>query len=415
MSPICTVLLDHYCCGSVEAEWLQPYLDCILLPTMDRLKQQTARWISIFSKKHELEEIDLHVPPIPLQSRNLISLLRADSVCYVSHQWLEEFISYVLFNFAPPPSIRIFNEKLRNDPSLRSQPDVQTWLSLYGQGVDAIETFKSLDIFKLFDKPTKLPEDTGITPRIIQEQFLKIFTAMVEADAPLYARLTDVFLANLLNGTYVTKSWWPTYGKPILSAMIAYVNSLRTRDWERDACRTPAMLPDTFPWRLSLLDYPWPENHNKNDNENKCKTFAGQLITIIDEISGGMYHTKLEQIKAYLALSPTFCSSNREAEKKIGKYTIYYEKQDHLHGELMCNRALTAVYLGDITKTRLSWVTMPEVLRVEVAAHLMDLVEEDKVDVEVKERSRRRVAEWKECENEDVRRIGWKIGKKWEV
>jgi hypothetical protein len=414
-SPVLTLLLEHYGSGSMDTERLQAYVDRIILPTMNRLKQQTARWVALFLRKYGVVETEQHVPPLSGRHTNLIELLDKDGACFLPRVLLEEIVAYVLFNIAPPQTIEALNQKFRADPALRSQADVQAWLSLYGKGIDAIEIITNIDMLALLCKPTKLPSDTGITSLVVQRQFLKLFTAAVSADAPLYPHVTTL-LDPILCGKHLTKPWWPTQGKSLVSAMIAHVESIRTREWERDAKRTPSVLPNIFPWRLMLLDYPWPDKEENHDI--KCQNFATQLGSIVNGITGGIYHIKLAQLKTYLELDPISSTAPRNAEKKVGKYTIYYEKRDRKHDELVRNRVVVALYLGDVNKTRLSWLTLPDVLKVEVAGHLLAIsASDDDDDViigDLKERVKTRLEEWKACENEDVRRLGWELIGKWD-
>ncbi|KAH8719502.1 hypothetical protein GQ44DRAFT_761974 [Phaeosphaeriaceae sp. PMI808] len=412
-TPILDMLKQHFEEGKNNGEQLQVYVNRILLPTLGLLKLQTGRWVSLFLKNHGFSDTEIEIPHVPQRSDNITRLLTKSGVNYLPRTLLEEFITYLTFHINPPESIKAFNKRLRDNPSTRSNSDVQAWLSLYGEAENAITNLTNLNLFSLLEHPTKLVDDIGMTPQVIQEQFLKLFTAIISADAPLYTGITNALLNPTLIRTYLIKPWWENHGKPILSAMIAYTNTLRTLEWERNPKRTPAVLPDTFPWRLYLLDYPWPaKNEKREDRDERCKRFADQLDKLIHEIGGSMYHVKLAQLKDYLALDPVSSGGSPVwSMRKIGRNYIGYRKQDVLHDVLMRNRVVSALYLGDVSKTRLSWITTVEVLKVEVAACLMGLVScEDGarkvVGGEVMGRVRERVEGWKSCENEDVRRFG---------
>ncbi|OAL51602.1 hypothetical protein IQ07DRAFT_630441 [Pyrenochaeta sp. DS3sAY3a] len=419
-SPILAVLVSHFKNGPSDAEQLQPFVDKIILPILESLKQQTSRWVALFLRKHGVDteaQLEKPLPPVPRGPSISQLLLTADieRVRLLPRTVLEEHIAYLAFNIAPSAPIRDLNKKLKDDPALISQPEVQTWLRLYGRGLEAIDNFEHQDIIPLLGIPAKQEEDsaeTALTPRIVQEQFLKLFTAVLWNDTPAYTTLTTHLTDNLLSGTYLTKPWWKPHGRPIVSAMISYVSQIRTRDWERDPQRRPSVLPDPFPWRLLLLDYPWPDAAHSGaaDREKAAQKFAAQIASLLDDVTGSLYHGKLAALLTYLALDPVSSTSDTMVSKRLGSRTLYYEARDAAHETLLENRVLVALYLGDISKTRLSWVTAPEVLRVHVAAELIELGGAfGELDRGLRERVRVLVDSWTASESEEVRRVGWEV------
>ncbi|KAF1848806.1 uncharacterized protein K460DRAFT_353745 [Cucurbitaria berberidis CBS 394.84] len=415
-SPILAALMSHFRNAPNDIKQLQAFVDRIILPTVLRFKQQTNRWIALFLRKYGIENTaqrELKIPLIPRDFSVSLLLLSADNtrVRYLPRTVLEEYVTYITFNIAPSASIRQLNRRLLEDPALKSQNDVKTWLGLYGRGLEVVKHVR------IFELPSKLGIDVlstmhaAITPRLVQEQFLRLFTAVLWNDTPTYTLLEDYLTHRFSKGDYLIQPWWHPHGKAIVKAMVAYVNTIRTSDWERNPKRKPFVLPDTFPWRLLLLDYPWPDRCDKiKDRERKCEAFANQLKSIIDEISGSLCGKSLSQLKSYLSLDPVSSKSVDRAEKKIGRCTIFYGKRDPLHDALIHNRGLTAIYLGSITKTRLSSVTASELLRVEVASYLVEMVEDfDDIDKVLKEKLKQLLDSWKSCENEDVRRMGWTL------
>jgi hypothetical protein len=190
--------------------------------------------------------------------------------------------------------------------------------------------------------------------------------------------------------------------------MIEHVEALRTKAWKEDTNRKPSVLPDTFPWRLRLLDYPFPtKSFTSTSASDACKTFADQLSSIISTgLSTSIYHRKLGHIKRYLELDPVSQPDDLRAHKVIAKKQIRHDKKDHAHEELQTNRLVTATYLGTMAAGN---VGMEDVLKVEFANHLLGLVRDDWSDVakDVKEPVRNCVKGWRECADEEVRRFGW--------
>ena len=160
-----------------------------------------------------------------------------------------------------------------------------------------------------------------------------------------------------------------------------YTETIRTRDWERDPNRQPIVLPETFYLRLWLLKYPQVHISESTDlpfsteQEGACKTFADQLAKTVDQICVKIYHVKFELVK-----------------NTVRAYV------SGMH------RIVVGCYLGDIEKTRLSWLTRPDELRIELAAFLLQgMVVKDEG---AKERVERVLESWKKSESEEVRRLG---------
>ncbi|KAF1938746.1 hypothetical protein EJ02DRAFT_473066 [Clathrospora elynae] len=417
-SPFLSTLINHISNSSCEAYELQPFVDRIIIPTLECLKQQTARWVALFLRKYGVDEAaqkELQIPAVPRDPSvtQLVLSVQDSRLSCLPRTVLEEFVGRITFNIAPPAPIRALNKRLREDSALSSRSEVQVWLRLYGQGIEAVKSLGSFNFISLLKYATDSSDDTRITPRLIQEQFLKLFTVVLWNDKPSYMYVKGFVAREMVSGRNLAEPWWQPHGKSILEAMISHVNSIRTRDWERDSNRTPSVLPDTFPWRLLLLDYPWPELNDKSaDRDAKCKLFARQLTSIIDELIGSrVYHNNLSALETYLTTDVVSFPGDQRVSKRVGKLKMHYVKRNPLRDALMDNRILAAVYLGDITQTRLSWVTGAEELRAEVAGYLVKLVGKDikELNGDMRESLRGLAGFWKGCDNEGVRRLGWEV------
>ncbi|CAN9466219.1 unnamed protein product [Alternaria alternata] len=397
-SPILVALVTYLRSGKIPTTEIQPFVDRIMMPILQTLRDQTARWVALFLRKHGFEDIllgDFNIPSIPRDpsvNRTLLSM-GTERLGHIPRTILEEYVTYMSFRAAIPAPLQAMNERLVADPALRSLPEVEAWMRLYGKSLDVQS--EGTDIVGLLDYVMEDTEDPAITPKSIQEQFLKLFTALLWNDTPAYTKLTRL-CDRLMLGGYLGRTWWKPYGKPILEAMVSYIDTLRTREWGRDPARNPSVLPDTFSWRLRLLDYPWPSlDEEKASREERCKVFASQLVAIADELSSlSIYHKQLDQLSTYIATDASTGSQRAEISN---------------------NRVLTATYVGDISNTRLSWLTAPELLRVEIAAMLVTRVGNQlweantTVDKDIRGRLKAVVETWKACENEGVRRKGWEI------
>ncbi|KAH7398509.1 hypothetical protein BKA66DRAFT_546066 [Pyrenochaeta sp. MPI-SDFR-AT-0127] len=397
-SPILHALLAYIRNEASDATSLQPYVERIILPTIARLTQQTSRWVSLFRVKYGIDEID--IPLLPRQT-NLIPMVlsaKGAKLNLLPRKLLEDFTTHIMFNIAPPPTIRRLNEKFKSDPALRCQPDVSTWLQLYGEGLDIVKHFTLFDMLSLLEQALDASDAEAITPNVIQENFLKVFRLVIANDTPSYHTLSTTLTNRLTMGDCLAKTWWLTHGKTTIEAIIAHVGSLRTREWDCDPHRNPAVLPETFDWRLLLLDYPWPQrSDNDDDRERKCKAFADQLETLLKEMSGSMYHENFFELQVTL-----------------GRYIPNSSMPNSLEYALGDNWVLTAIHLGGLAKSMLSCVTTSDLLRMKLAKTLVDVAGNmDDIEPGLRKRLGALVESWKACENEDIRRIGYSMEEKY--
>ena len=106
----------------------------------------------------------------------------------------------------------------------------------------------------------------------------------------------------------------------------------------------------------------------------KCKDFAEQISVLMNEIAGGTrpYHEEFQLLKNAVLKCPT-----RDC-------------------------ALVACYLGDLSRTRLSWLTAVDLLRVELADALF-WAASTPPENDITIRARETLASWAINENEGVR------------
>jgi hypothetical protein len=402
-SPTGKLFIDYYLDISNDSEYRQTFLNRILLPTITHRQAQIARWNSLFLKKYGVDDTNLEVPVMPPYATRL---LQKDLAPFLPASLLVDVVSYTLFRIAPPASIEAMHTTLKANNETMACPEVFPWFQANAGGADAIMVYRRFDLLAMLETCTG---ENEITPSFVKEKFFEVFKAAILADAPLYERLTGSLLANFLNGNYMMRPWWTKHGKPMLSEMIEYVESLRTKIWEENADRKPSVLPNTFPWRLLLLvpPFPTPSPSSTVNNEEKCKSFAKQLTSTIEtHLATPLYHTKLAQLKTYLDLDPVSQPTNLRAHKIIAKKTIRHDKKDHAHESLQENRLRTATFLGSLEARE---IRIAQVLAVELACHLLGLVRDDwsSVAKDLKERVREMVKIWRGCADEGVRRVGW--------
>jgi hypothetical protein len=379
-------LQDTRYCGS--------YVTRIILPILDTLKHQTMKWISIFLRKHGITEAEIDqfkIPPLPLRMENFEMVLQSCSA-HVPLSLLEEYIAYLQFTVAPPPSISALNKKLRDNVDSHSSMPVRFWLHHFA---DPLVVSASEALISLFKKPDRLQNQ--VTANHIQEQFLKLFTLVLWNSGEDMGSLDEMMnhLWPRSRSNTITKDW-AEHSKPIFEAAIMYVEGLRTKEWQKNPERKPQALPDTFKWRMWLLAY--SAQHSAaldaagtdrlepkgNARDPHCVAFAAQVRKFTDAMAGTLYHAKFDLLKKWLAY----------LNVPGDKYRV-------------------ACTLGDITKTRLSWLTMPDLLRVHLAAYLIG--ENKAEDEEVEQRIVDMGKSWRVCESEEVRKLGYDIAMRLET
>jgi hypothetical protein len=377
-SPMLNALFDFYGQGHTDVEHGEAFMSRIILPILERLKQETAKWTHLFLLKHGIDletQKTFNVPAVPKGLGIWTRFLHFKS-SHLPYSYLEEYVDYTIFNITPPAPIKTLNKKLTEDGVLNSDRSVTYWLSLYSLGTNINPQFP---LASLLSQTSSLSEEAGLSTKKVQESFLKQFTALLWNDAPRYIQLSQLISRNL-EPTKFDEAWLKGQ-KPIVEAIIMYIETIRTRDWERDPNRQPSVLPETFYLRLWILKYPQVHIGESTalplstEQEGACKTFADQLAKIVDQICVKIYHVKFELVKDTV--------------------------RNYVSG---IHRIVVGCYLGDIEKTRLSWLTRPDELRIELAASLLHgMVVKD---TGAKERVDRVLWSWRKSESEEVRRLG---------
>ncbi|KAF2846090.1 hypothetical protein T440DRAFT_247752 [Plenodomus tracheiphilus IPT5] len=424
-SPMLNALLQHIWNDEVTAKHLTHYLNHIILPILTKLKQQTTRWVTIFLRKNGIDkpaQQALNLPLVPWQTdfillRTLVKINDGNKLRALPSSLLESLIAYAIYSIAPPPALIALHKKLRDDPAIYTQPDTQTYLLFYGRGLETARAIIPGGLFGLLGKictveeseaslPVSIPtstsdpsdNDAGITPQLIHTLLLSLFETLVRNDDPTSSSLTTL-LHPILNGTYLASPWWPTHGVPILREMISYIEALRTETWKRDPSRKPIVLPDTFAWRLMLLDFPIPRT---DDGERDRQ--IGLVVKETVRESGGVYHGKLEALKGYVGIEPSTpgVDVNDHAKREVLRQTLHF------------HRGLAAVYLGNIqgeggnSGQDDGMGGLEIILRVEIAAHLLSIAGKvdykgrvSGMDKRVQEKARSMARVWKESDNEE--------------
>ena len=409
-SPILSALMDFYRSSPACHEKFLPFVQRILLPTVNSLMRETAKWTSLFLRKHGAEfsiTKDFLLPKIPRSRWIFQTILSAsgDRLAYVPRDLLVEYVDYLIFNIEFDASLRALDEKLMDDPQLKSSAEVVIWRSLYQEGPRYTSSFR---LMGMVDVRTRLPHAKGITPQIVQEQYIRLFKTLVWNDTPLHKWLLSLVNSSLAPNN-LKQSWWEPYGKPILENMITYIDTMRTAESQNDGERKLPILPDTFPWHLRMIEYPWANYQDSHiDRERKCEHLASNIAAKIDECSGIAGYKRFDQIKSFLSLDVSWIQTGPQAQSY--SWGVYGGNSDPYKEDLKSNRLVTATYLGDITGIQSDSIKMPEMMRIEIASHLLGIAggwkDEEK---ELQQKLAAMMQTWKVSDNEEIRRMGYAL------
>jgi hypothetical protein len=327
--------------------------------------------VHVFLRRHGFDDaaqLELELPRLPFY-RDIWTVLLSRSSAHLPLSVLEDYITYLNFNVAPPAMMGSFIKKLKDDPSLCDTSEVQDFLRRFGVG-DKVILRSDFDFFYVIS----LPGRRSITAKSAHEQYLRLYTTLLwnqTGSLKTLRHVTDI-LWRFGRKSTVHKFWSRQY-KPIVEAIITYVEGIRTKEWQKDPERRPRILPDTLGYRMWLLQYAAqhsPEAESGNC-EAHCENFATRVAEFSDAMVGTVYHSKFQQLKDALE----YVSGN--------------------------DRKRVALYLGNISKTQ-------DLLRLELAAGLLASTWGDPPkDEELDKRVDRMRDSWRKSESDEVRRLGF--------
>ena len=354
------------------------FIQRIVLPVVERSRQESARWVKLFILKHSSADQPIHTPSFPVRPRVLEYVIEECSR-EIPTYILDSYQQFFLTNVAPPAGLVQLSEKVNGDRELSNSNEGQYWLSLYNQGADVSTNV----IISMLTKPRQLSaiQDKDLISHV-QGMVLEQADALLQIADESFRRW-DGFIAALdpplaQYQSDQDRSAWLENGKPILLRILEKIDSLRTREWQRDPHRQPAVLPDTFRLRLWLLDY--PQLYRSSD---ACATFAQQILSVLREVivSGLWRHARLDNIRS--ALSRCWSGHSVRVACWLG-----------------------SVDLEDLTKEQ------ENLLRVELADGMLRKSQSpQEKDDEIRLLIKATLEAWRGCEVEDIRMKGIRLGK----
>ena len=298
--PMLNVVLSAIASHSISSDILRKGLiRRIVLPVIEKSKEQSGRWVKMFTLKHLPASQSIQIPTFPVRPGVLVYLIQTCSV-EVPKYCLDVYQQFFLTNISPPAGLIQLNKKVEGDLELRNSNEGQYWLSLYGQGAE----FSTSPIVNLLTAPWKSSvASDGFQISHVQEIVVEQAEALLQlADASF--RHWNNFMTALApplaqSRSEQDKKAWLANGKPVVLRIIEKIDALRTPAWQRDRHRQPAVLPPTFSFRLWLLDY--PQLYQSPHAAQRCAMFAQQVVAVLQGILdlGLAHHADFDKVESH--------------------------------------------------------------------------------------------------------------------
>lgn len=380
--PMLNVMLSVIANHGISSDKLRTgLLRRIVLPVIEKSKEQSARWVRMFTLKHLLPHKSIHIPSVPVRPAILVYLIQK-CPSEVPKHILDLHHQFFLTNISPPAGLVQLNTKVNGDIELRDSNEGQYWLSLYGQGT-GIPTSPIVSMLTQQWRSSVVSDGFQISH--VQEIVFEQAEALLQLADESFGHWNN-FMAAL--GPPVSqylseqdRNAWSANGKPVILRIVKRIDALRTPAWQRDRNRQPAVLPPTFGLRLWLLDY--PQLHQSSAPAERCAVFAQQVVSVLREILDLdlAHHAKLDEVQS--ALSRCLPEDGRRV----------------------------ACCLGNI-KPEDSAKLQEILLRVELADALLRKVGLAQIkDDAILQSIRAMLEAWQKCELEDVRMRGIRLEK----
>ncbi|KFZ05992.1 hypothetical protein V501_07832 [Pseudogymnoascus sp. VKM F-4519 (FW-2642)] len=269
----------------LRAEFVTRYL----LPALGLSQTEHQKWVALFLVKHKANLAVDDLPPTPVTPK-VWEVLVGNYLELIPTMVLDDFNKHIVMTIAPSADLRDFNKTLRKNVDLCNTPEVQHWLSVFGQSMDQYRTSGTQTLVSMIHNAKPIPlVRNGITfDKVLDKVLMHASLFLTE-----YENYTDIwsgFVNNLRPPTWFTyrhqgadsmraaSSAWTTTGRLVLEKVTVLVSDKRKKNIRE---RKLSLLPSTTKLRLWLLPYPCFPDTTKVDHQ--CKTFANEMVELLDD------------------------------------------------------------------------------------------------------------------------------------
>lgn len=384
-APICSALLDVVKESERHGRLMHSLAERILLPLIQKSRENNTRWAQIFFRKHFAFQLAAKIPHGPTEDDALRLLLER----FTRHMPAAEFKNFsdlVVTHSFPSQEIMDFTSDLKNDRLLSKGKDAQHWFHIRGVWDRHGSNISSLLLKAEFALSDEAAACDLVTPAHLQAHERRMFDDLL-AEYSWFASEWNSLLkryAPPVRGAQSERTRWLEHCKPLVQYALSKVEAIRTPEWQQNPRRQPSTLPDTFEFRVWLLDYPslsW-----EGDHEERIERFAGQVLDVLQQLaySGRPY---------------------RDYFAKLQKAVEQCERHEW---------GLVALHLGwlDGDLRKRENLDLADLLRVQMAhALLQDGTKISKDDPKI-DAARDMTETWEECTDEFVRVKGIEAAKR---
>lgn len=264
-----------------------------VLPVLWHSQAEHQKWVALFLAKHQVNLAVDDLPPTPITPRvwdTLVGRYRE----LIPETVLEDFNKHIVMTIAPPAALKGFNRLLRKNTDLCNTPEVQHWLSVFGQSMDQYVSSGTHLLVRMIHDGWPIPSvRNGISFSRVQE----IVIAHASLFLDEYENYTDIwndFVNDLRPPAKITSqvkdadlirsmvSTWQKAGRLILEKVVALVldkKKKHTLEHKR------SILPSMVKLRLWLLPYPCFSVTAEVDHQ--CKVFVKEMEKLMDTFLTG--------------------------------------------------------------------------------------------------------------------------------
>ena len=368
------------CLGSGNVVKPQDFFQRIILPAINRSRQSNERWMRLFCRIHDTENVMDHLPITPVDC-NFVHMLFTNHLQYLPASWATLLHELFMFSLSPPSAVQTINHKLESDRVLGDGPDYH-WHRHYGQ----LPSFNSV---QLLTKEFPLESSNGITLATVQAfAFEEAKALLAKPSLTLDAWYNFIEHLTYKQSAWANKQRWTKQARPVLEKIISHIEAIRTSQWQQDTRRQPPVLPSTYSLHLSFLVLPSIASERGSAQE-RYDQFVQQLRDFIRTHVIGMdatpYHTGFKELTLHI----------QESLDGLG-YDQHNQFASQVASSLDCSANLANVKLEDY-------------LCIELANTLLETATDwlkqqtGGLDALVK-----MIIAWEECEDEHIRAFGEK-------
>ncbi|KAI0472338.1 hypothetical protein F4859DRAFT_483842 [Xylaria cf. heliscus] len=239
----------------------------LVLPTLHHSQEQHRRWFSLFLAKHRPALDSGILPRVPITPRIWNYMLNRQGHLLPS-AFINEYNKYVLLQLRIPTDIKDFNKALQSDATLRNDPSVNHWLSIFDESEKSrswqgdIQALLNLIVAPI-EKASPMTDLMGAVlsqASVLLDDYadrMEQWSHLVTSLGP--ARMKSAILSTQDNKKYnkdMEKAWayWREATFLLSQKLITLIEKKAASDTDLDH----AVLPSTFPLQLWCIPYPDP-------------------------------------------------------------------------------------------------------------------------------------------------------------